>query len=93
MDPGCASLLGAPLGIQNSLSLAIKEKISGLVRMGERFGLFSAHDSLVLLCSSIFLPKILYLLRTASCFHSPTLVTYDDTFQSIMCSVLNTNLR
>ena len=91
VDPAHASSLGVPLGDESSVSIAIEEKIPALVRMGERFKLLSAHDSLLLLQNSFSLPKLLYL-RTAPHFKSPTLKGHEDALHLIVCSIVNTHL-
>lgn len=47
---------------------------------------------MLLLRHAIGIPKVLYLLRTAPCFHSPILAVFDDTLQQILSSVLNVDL-
>ena len=42
VEPSHASLLGSPLGDDRSVSMAIEEKITTLVRMGERFEYLTA---------------------------------------------------
>ena len=69
--------------------MAIEEKIATLVRMGERFEYLTAQDPLLLLRNSFTIPKLQYLLRTSSCFKSPSLQRYDDAMRSIVCAVVN----
>ena len=60
--------------------------------MGERLGLLCSHDALTLLrhCSS--LPKVLYTLRTAPCFLSCHLQSFDDLVRSILSHIVNVSL-
>ena len=58
--------MGSPLGDVSSIDLALEEKIEFLQHMGSRLKLLSAHNSLILLRHSLSIPKLQYLLRTAS---------------------------
>ncbi len=51
------------------------------------------QHSLVLLRNSFSLPKLLYILRTAPCFRSATLETYDDCLREILGGVANNLLE
>ena len=73
-----AQLLGSPLGDDASISAVLADNVEALRRLGERLKFLSAHDALVLLRNCFALPKLLYVLRTAPCFRSTTLQTYDD---------------
>jgi len=91
--PPCkAKLLGSPLGDDDCVSAALAEKVESLRRLGERLKHLAAHDALVLLRNCFSLPKLLFALRTAPCFHSSYLETYDDCLREILCSVTNTYL-
>ena len=91
-DPSCASLLGSPIGDENSISDAISRKTSLLQTMGERLQHISAHDYLLLLRNSFAIPKMLYLLRTSTSFLSERLLDYDVELRLIVCAITNTNL-
>lgn len=52
----------------------------------------SAHDALTLLCSSFAIPRLLYLLRSASFFPS-SLAVYDSVLMSILSKVANTQFE
>ncbi len=84
-----ACLLGVPLGCLESISAVLRGKMSYLKLMGERLEHISAHDALILLCNSFAIPKLLYTLRTAPCFLSPVLGSYDDLLQSIVSRITN----
>ena len=92
VEPSNAKLLGSPLGDNAGVSNALSEKVEALKRLGERLRLLSVHDSLILLRNSFALPKLQYLLRTAPCFKSSYLRTYDDCLCEILSSVTNTPL-
>ena len=93
VDPANATLLGSPLGNLNCISDAITEKIQTLRRVGKRLEFLSAHDALLLLIHSFSMPKLMYLLRTAPCFKSPSLAEYDAVLCSILSKVTNTPLE
>ena len=73
-----ATLLAAPIGDIISIDTCILDKITKLEIMGERLSLLSSHDSLLLLRHSLCIPKIMYVLRTAPCFISDKLHTFDN---------------
>ena len=89
VDPSSASLLGVPLGSLDSISKVIMDKVNSLKIMGERLHHISAHDALILLRNSFAIPKLLYTLRTAPCFHSPALKAYDEELKSIVSNITN----
>ena len=76
--PSDAELLGSPLGDDAKISAMLADKVESLRRLGDHLQLLSAHDALILLRNCFALPKLLYVLRTAPCFRSTTLETYDD---------------
>ena len=80
------------MGDVASIDALLKEKTKGLRLMGTRFKHMSAHDSLNLLRHSFAIPRLRYLLRTAPCFLSSELVSYDNTRREILGSVTNTLL-
>ena len=61
-------------------------------RLGERLPLLEAHDSLCLLRSAFAIPKVLYILRTAPCFLSPSLDRFDSLQRSLIESICNIQL-
>ena len=83
-----ASLLGAPIGDIISIDTCILDKITKLEIMGERLSLLSSHDSLLLLRHSLCIQKILYILRTAPCFISDKLHTFENSLRSILSDIL-----
>ena len=64
-------------------------KITDLQRLGERLLLLEAHDSLCLLQSAFSIPKLMYVLRTAPCFLSPLLASFDRLQCSLLESICN----
>lgn len=73
--------------------MTIQEKVEALERLGERLKRLTAHDALLLLRNCFALPKLLYILRTAPCFHSTTLQSYDDCLREILSHVTNNHLE
>ena len=93
VPPSRAQLLGSPIGDDSCVSAVLAEKVETLRRLGERLKLLSAHDALILLRNCFALPKLLHTLRTAPCFSSATLATYDDCLCEIPGLVTNTLLE
>ena len=87
-----ATLLGAPIGDIISIDTCNLDKITKLEIMGEKLSILSSHDSLLHLRHSLCSSKILYILRTAPCFISDKLHTFDNSLQSILSDILNVNL-
>jgi hypothetical protein len=67
----------------------LSTKITDLQRLGERLLLLEAHDSLCLLRSAFSIPKLMYVLRTAPCFLSPLLASFDRLQCSLLESICN----
>ena len=91
-DPNIACLLGSLIGNIESTSKAIVEKARLLEIMGDRLQHLEAHDALLLLRHSLAIPKLLFTLRTAPSFLSPSLSLYDDKLRSIVSSITNSHL-
>ena len=69
----------------------IQEKTAQLCLMGDRLRLLQSHDAL-LLRHSFSIPKVLYILQTASCFLSPHIEAYDSRLRSLLSDITNVNL-
>ena len=67
--------------------------MEALERLGERLKRLTAHDALLLLRNCFALPKLMYILRTAPCFRSPALQSYDDCLREILSHVTNNHLE
>ena len=65
-----ATLLGSPIGYTGSITVDIDNKIAMLKCLHERLHYLTCHDAYLLLCHSLPIPKLLYLLRTSLCFLS-----------------------
>ena len=87
-----ATLLGSPIGNHRSIDEALTKKGNSLKIMGSRLCHLRMHDALILLRHSLAIPKILYLLRTAPCFSSPCLESFDHDLRIILSEMLNINL-
>ena len=93
VDPKDAVLLGSPIGQSASIDAAITSRVEALKFMGHRLTHFRKHDALILLRHSFAIPKILYILRTAPCFSSPCLESFDQELCSIVGAVVNISLE
>jgi len=85
-------LLGAPVFKGSAEDAAITHKIDQLKRALGRLSFVHSHDALVLLKSSLSMPKLLYLLQTADCSDNPLLATFDNILRSDLSSILNVDL-
>ena len=74
------------------ISDTIKEKTELLKLVGGRLSHLQCHDALLLLRHSLAIPKVLYTLRTAPCFLSSDLETFDETLRTILSSIVNVRL-
>ena len=86
-------MLGSPVGGIESLSGAIVQKVERLDLMGGRLHLMHAHDTLLLLRHSFAMPKILHMLRSAPCFLSPAVETYDSLLRKVLGDITNVCLE
>ena len=89
IDPCDATLLGSPIGDISSINASISKKTGLLSLMGERLQHIFSQDAILLLRNAFAIPKLLYLLRTSSCFLSTTLQCCDDELWKILCSIMN----
>ena len=93
VDPKDAILLGSPIGQSASIDEAITSRVEALKFMRHRLTHFQKHDALILLRHSFAIPRILYILRTATCFSFPCLESFDRGLRSIVGAVLNISLE
>ena len=87
-----ATLLGSPIGDVDCIDDVILRKIEMLQLMGERLNLLCSHDALTLLRHSFAIPRVFYTLRTAPCFLSGHLKSFDDILCSTLSSIVNIHL-
>lgn len=92
VNPGDATLLGAPLSAGQAMDNILQQKLDNLIKTSERLKLISAHDALVLLKSCCGVPSITYLLRCAPCVGHTLLPTFDNQLRIALSSILNVSL-
>ena len=71
ITPNDAISLGAPILPGPAVDISLKFKFDTLKKAIERMQYIDAHDALLLLKSSLHLPKLLYILRTSMCHGNP----------------------
>ena len=85
------NLLGTPL-FQEALDLEISSRLATFETTCSRLELLEHHDALFLLKNVFHIPKFLYLLRTAPCFTSSGLKTFDQAVRSCLEAITNCRL-
>ena len=88
-----ATLLGSHIGDVDCVDEVIMRKIELLQLMGERLNLLCSHDALTLLRHYFAIPRLLFTLRTAPCFLSGHLKSFDDILCSTLSNIVNMNLN
>ena len=88
IDTDNATLLRSPIGDVACISAILEEKIRMLRTMSDRLKFIFSHDA-ILLHHSFAIPKLLYILRTSTCFLSPSLQEYDNLLRSTVSSIVN----
>ena len=86
------TLLGTPIGSVGLIDSILMSKVDKLKIIEERLQHLSSQDALLILRNSMAIPKVLYILRTAPCYLSDQLNTFDDALRSILSDVLNSDL-
>ena len=89
IKPNDAILLGAPILPGPAVDTSLKSKFDTLKKAIERMQYIDAHDALLLLKSSLHLPKLLYTLRTSVCHGNPILDDIDDITREGLSNILN----
>ena len=91
-----AVILGSPIGQRGSIDTTLADKTQAMgdktQPMGTRLSHFSKNDAITLLRYFIAIPKVLYLLRTAPCFQSLLLKSFDLELRSCLSAILNVDL-
>ena len=87
-----ATLLGTPIGSVGLIDSMLVSKVGKFKLIGERLQHLSSQDTLLILRYLIAIPKVLYILRTAPCYLSDQLNTFDDALRNILSDVLNVDL-
>ena len=80
-----------PSKVQRSTK-ALDNKITELKSAIGKLSLLHAHDALCLLRNALAMPKLLYILRKASCSNNPRLSIFDDTLPQGLSTILNVSL-
>ena len=91
IPPKELSLLGTPLFKEN-LDIELSDRLVNFQSTCSRLESLDHHDALFLLKNVFHIPKLLYLLRTAPCFSSSTLKSFDNTMKSCLEAITNCNL-
>jgi hypothetical protein len=92
VDPAKVTLLGSPIGGEESLHVVWESKIEQLETLGSRLKLLQAHDALCLLQNALAIPKVMHILRTAPSFRSRVLDSFDCVLRSLLESICNIHL-
>ena len=85
------TLLGAPIHAA-AIDGVLTEKLDHLSLMAERLESLDSHDALFLLKNCFALPKLMYFLRSAPCFKSDMLKSYDERLRKCLETILNVEL-
>ena len=85
------SLLGSPL-FQEAIGPKLKEHLDSFKSTCSRLETLDKHDALFLLKNVFHIPKLLYVLRTSSCFSSSILPEFDDSLRSSLEKIINCRL-
>ena len=91
VPPKELSLLGTPL-FQEALDSEVRSRLTTFQSTCRRLESLEHHDALFLLKNVFYIPKLLYLLRTAPCFSSPTLKEFDHTMKACLEGITNCHL-
>ena len=84
-------ILGSPLGSKAQVEL-LEKKIEDMKKVNQVVEKLDAHYGFYMLKNCLGLPKLLYFLRTSTCFnHHALLEKYDKTVQDGLSKVCNVN--
>ena len=86
-----ATFLGAPLSL-SATSSSLRECRLQLLNGKSRLLQMQAHEAFFLLCSSVGVPKLQFLLRTAPCCFSEEVEPLDTELRSMLQSIANIQL-
>ena len=87
-----ATLFGSPVDSAECVDNMLVSKVKVLRLMGDRFGLLTSHDAL-LLRHSYAIPKVLFVLRTAPSYLSDQLGFFDGILRLVLSHTLNIDLN
>ena len=92
VEPAVATLLGSPIGGNESLDLVWRLKLNQLETLGSHLEQLQAHDAICLLKNALAIPKILYVLRTSPSFILSLPSTFDGVLRALLESICNIHL-
>ena len=92
LKPMEATLLGAPLTTGPAMDISLSGRCTDLALAIDRLKLLAAHDALILLKASFSAPKILHILRSASCAGHPDLDRFDGLLETGLSLITNSSL-
>ena len=94
VDPAKVTLLGSPIGGEESLHVIWESKVEQLETLGSRLKLLQAYDALCLLQNALAIPKVMHILRTAPIVsgHQLILDSFDCVLRSLLESICNIHL-
>ena len=85
-------MLGAPIG-QDALDRVLNEKLISLRTLCKGMEHVDAHEAFYFIKNCLFVPKLLYTLRTAPTFRRSDILTlFDEAIRSTLQTVLNVHL-
>jgi hypothetical protein len=70
----------------------LENKVDDLSRAVSRLTLLHSHDAISLLCSSLSIPKLLFILRTSECSGNSALARLDLALREGLVSILNVEI-
>ena len=92
MTPEHQDLLGSPLA-DEAVPRCLEEKHAELQRLTSRLVLIDSHPALILLKNCFALPKLMYILRSASAYKFPEhLARFDETVRAGLSAICNVDL-
>jgi hypothetical protein len=92
LDKEHLTLLGSPVGGTESVEVVLSDKLNVLNTLATRLKVLDSHDALYLLRHCFSTPKLMYILRSAPCFSSDLLGSYDSCLREILEYILNVSL-
>lgn len=92
IHPDSASLLGAPIKAGMALDESLRQRTNDFRRAVGRLRSLPSHDALVLLKSSLCVPKVMHLLRCSPCHQHPALTEFDNTMRDGLSIIANSRI-
>ncbi len=92
LTPSSATLLGAPLMVDQVMDECLGKRRGELERAITRLELITSHDALVLIRSSFSAPKVQHTLRASPCFGHRSLLKFDQLLRDGLRKICNISL-